>query len=88
MINSYYYNYYNYCLVVLLLLLCLEFTDCTCIYSFQCVAVNSSGVFTAFLIVAFTTILESQEQEKTNLDRHVRRLYCHNLHLAKSYKPM
>ena len=38
--------------------------------------------------IAFSTILESQEQENTNLNRHVRRLYCHNLHSTKSYKPM
>ena len=37
--------------------------------------------------VCFTTILESQEQESTNLNRYVR-LYCHNPHLAKSYRPM
>ena len=37
------------------------------------------------LSVCFSPILESQEQENTNLNRYVR-LYCHNLHSAKSYK--
>ena len=50
MINYYYYYYYYYYCLVALLLLLSEFSDCTCIYSFQCVAVTSSGVFTAFLI--------------------------------------
>jgi len=38
--------------------------------------------------IAFSTILESQEEENTNLNRYVRRLYCHNLRSAKSFKPM
>ena len=91
MINSCYYYYYNYCLVVLLLLLLLLFFRVQRLYMYlfffsawqspplACSPPSSS--------VAFTTILESQEQENTNLNRYVL-LYCHNPHLAKSYKPM
>ena len=55
MINSssdYYFYYYYYYLVIFLVLLVFfgVFFDCTCICSFQCVAVNSSGVFTTFLV--------------------------------------
>ena len=91
MINSCYYYYYNYCLVVLLLLLLLLFFRVQRLYMYlfffsawqspplACSPPSSS--------VAFTTILESQEQENTNLNRYVL-LYCHDPHLAKSYKPM
>ena len=89
MINSSFDYYYYYYLVILLLLL---------LFFWSSVIVHVSILFSAWQStplacsppsssIAFSTILESQEQENTNLNTYVR-LYCHNLHSTKSYKPM
>ena len=88
MINSssdYYFYYYYYYLVILMLLL--SFFGVQRLYMYLFFSVRGSqppGVFTTFLFDRLLYYFRIPRTRKI----HACRLYCHNLHSTKSYKPM